>query len=284
MSADVILAALAAACGVYAVWEALQLVDPPAVGRRLHGVVAPIVRAGQTGRAPTSPERLRLTALAALVLLAAGWVVAGPAVGVLLAILAPWAITTATRWRRARWRARLAEGAAAVARGLADALGAGHSIRGAFTEAGARAGVPGPAGDELRAAGAALVVGRRTDDVLRQWARRASDPAYDTIVAAVLLQRDAGGDLARLLREVAGALEQSARARADARAATAQARFTAWLVAGLPVVALALAELASPGYLLDLLAEPIPALMVGAAIGLELLAVVLVRRVVVTPR
>ena len=119
--------------------------------------------------------------------------------------------------------------------------------------------------------------------VLRELARRAGDPAYDTIVAAVLLQRDAGGDLAALLRASAGALEQGARARADARAATAQARFTAWLVAALPLAALGLAELASPGYLLDLLGEPIPALLVGGALALEVLAIVLVRRVAVLP-
>ena len=52
-------------------------------------------------------------------------------------------------------------------------------------------------------------------------------PAYDTLVAAILLQRDAGGDLAGLLRGVARSLEESARVAADARTATAQARFTA---------------------------------------------------------
>jgi tight adherence protein B len=170
-----------------------------------------------------------------------------------------------------------------VARGLADALAAGHSIRGSVTEAAHAAGIPGPAGGELRSAAAALAVGERTEVVLRDFARRAEDPAYDTIVAAILLQRDAGGDLAGLLRATAGALELSARARADARSATAQARFTAWLVAALPLLALGFAELASPGYLLDLLGEPIPALLVGGALALELLAVVLVRRIAVLP-
>ena len=73
-------------------------------------------------------------------------------------------------------------------------------------------------------------------------------PRWDTIVAAILLQRDAGGDLAGLLRAIAAALEDAARVEADARSATAQARFTAWLVALLPVGAAVLAELADPGY------------------------------------
>lgn len=283
MTAAVVCAGLAGAAAVGAAWEALHALDRGAAASRVRGWLAPLVRAGQEGRAPTAPEQVRLAVLGALVLLAGGWLVAGALAGVLLAVLAPWVTAAAARWRRTRWRARLADGAAAVARAVADALGAGHSIRGAITEAAVSAGIPGPAGTELRAAAAALAVGERTEDVLRALARRARDPAYDTIVAAILLQRHAGGDLAGLLRQTAGALEHAARARADARSATAQARFTAWLVAALPLLALAFAELASPGYLLALVGEPIPALLVAGAVGLELLAVVLVRRIAVVP-
>lgn len=283
MTAAVVCAGLAGAAAVGAAWETLHALDRGAAAGLLRRWLAPLVLAGRAGRAPTTPERARLAVLAALVLLAGGWLVAGALAGILLAVLAPWATAAAARWRRARWAARLAGGAAAVARGIADALAAGHSIRGAIAEAATAAGIPGPAGDELRAAAAALAMGERTEDVLRELARRAGDPAYDTIVAAILLQRHAGGDLAGLLRQTAGALELAARARADARAATAQARFTAWLVAALPLLALAFAELASPGYLLGLVREPIPALLVAGAIGLELLAVVLVRRIAVVP-
>ena len=84
--------------------------------------------------------------------------------------------------------------------------------------------MPEPGGAELRAAAAALEAGARTEDVLERLRDRAADPGWDTLVAAALLQRDAGGDLARLLRDVAAALEDGARARLDARGATAQAR------------------------------------------------------------
>lgn len=279
MSVAVALAAAAAALGVLAAWDALQAIDAGAVASRGRALVRPLVLAGRTGREPTPAERLRLAALGVLVLFAAGWLVAGPVAALLLAVAGPWATTAAARRRRARWRSRVAGGAGAVARALADALAAGHSIRGAVAEAASGGAVPGAAGAELRTAAGALAVGEPTVDVLRGLARRADDPSYDTIVAAVLLQRDAGGDLAGLLRSVAGALEDAARARADARAATAQARFTAWLVAGLPVAALGFAELASPGYLLDLLGEPIAAMLVAAAAVLELVALVAVRRI-----
>ena len=63
----------------------------------------------------------------------------------------------------------------------------------------------------------------------------------------MLLQRDAGGDLAALLRDLAAALEERGRVVADARSATAQARFTALLVTALPAAGLVLGELAQPG-------------------------------------
>jgi tight adherence protein B len=97
-------------------------------------------------------------------------------------------------------------------------------------------------------------------------------------VAAVLLQREAGGDLAGLLREIAGALEATARAERDARTATAQARFTGLIVAGLPLGALALGELADPGSLPALLTSPISAVMVAAALVLQAAGLIAIRR------
>jgi tight adherence protein B len=138
--------------------------------------------------------------------------------------------------------------------------------------------VPGAAGGELCAAARALALGERTDDVLERLRRRAADPGWDTIVAAILLQRDAGGDLARLLRSSAGGLEEAVRMQADARAATAQARFTAWLVALLPAGAALLAELARPGYLGSLIAAPAARWLLGAAVVCQLVACALVRR------
>ena len=79
--------------------------------------------------------------------------------------------------------------------------------------------------------------------------RRVGSQRIDSLVAACLLQRRAGGDLARLLRERRGAIEEQARLEGEVRAATAQARFTGLLVVLLPLGGALLAELASPGYL-----------------------------------
>ncbi len=77
---------------------------------------------------------------------------------------------------------------------------------------------------------------------------RAPSARLDALVAACLLQRRAGGDLARLLRESARAMEDQSRLEDEVSAATAQARFTGLIVVLLPLGGGLLAELASPGW------------------------------------
>jgi tight adherence protein B len=274
----VVLAGLAGALAVAGAWEALAAVEQAALARAIGRWAAPLRAARSEGRSPTPPERRRLALVGAGALLAGGWLVAGPVAGAACGAAGPLGIRRLVRARRERWRADLARGAPDAARALADALGGGHAVRGALGVA-AEGGVPGAAGRELSAASRALELGARTEDVLERLRARAADPAWDTIVAAILLQREAGGDLAALLRSIAARLEDAARVEADARSATAQARFTAWLVALLPAGAAVLAELAHPGYIASLLHAPLAPFMVGAAAACQLAACVAIRRI-----
>jgi tight adherence protein B len=278
MTVAVALAGLAGALAVAGAWEALAAVEQAALARTIGRWTAPLLAARWEGRTPTTPERRRLALIGTGALLAGGWLVAGPLAGAACAAAGPAAVARIVRARRERWRADLARGASHAARALADALVGGHAVRGALAVA-AEGGVPGAAGRELAAAGRALALGARTEDVLEALRRRAADPAWDTIVAAILLQREAGGDLAGLLRSIASALEEAARMEADARSATAQARFTAWLVALLPVGVAVLAELARPGYVGERLRAPLAPWLLAAAAACQLVACWLIRRI-----
>jgi tight adherence protein B len=151
-------------------------------------------------------------------------------------------------------------------------------VRGALGEVAPT--LPGAAGHELRLAARALALGEPTDAVLERLRARAATRAWDTLVAAILLQRDAGGDLPALLRELAATLEAADRAERDAHATTAQARFTAWLVVALPVAAAVLAELAAPGFLRALTAAPLPAALTALALVLQATGLVAIHRIV----
>ena len=248
----------------------------PRLARAAGELVDVALRAGREGRVPGTVERRRLLAAGAAAAFCGGWVLAGPLAGVLLATLGPTTVSRALRAARERYRAEVDGDAAAIAVALADALGGGHSLRGAVGEA-AR-GLHGAGGRELRRTAAELALGARTDDALESLRARARSHGVDTIVAAALLQRRSGGDLARLLRDCARALEDAARLRQEARAATAQARFTGLIVVLLPLGGALLAELASPGYLSGLAGSFLTAWLAGLAFVMQAVAAVLIRR------
>ena len=124
-----------------------------------------------------------------------------------------------------------------------------------------------------------LRLGATLDDALGAMARRAGSPAWASLTSAILVQRQTGGDLARLLRDLAASAESGARVEREARAASAQARLTARIVLALPLLAFGLAELAAPGTSSAMLAEPLARLLAGAAVVCQLAALVAVRRI-----
>jgi tight adherence protein B len=266
------LAALAAALGLLAGWELLAAVDVSALGR----VVEPLLRARRDGSEPSTPERRRLALLGTVTLLAAGWLLAGPLAGGLAAIGGPAFMRGVVRERRRRHRVELERAAPCVARAIADALRAGHAVRGALAEAGR--GLEGAARAELVEVREMLALGEPTEGALAWLCARAGSRAYDALAAAILLQRDAGGDLATLLGELATAQEEAIRLADDARAATAQARFTGVVVAALPIVAAAIAELASPGALAGVVKLPLAAWLAGFAVLLQGTGLLAIRR------
>jgi tight adherence protein B len=244
--------------------------------RGLADLVDAVVTLGREGRDPGAGDRRRLLVAGAALALVAGSLAAGPLAGAALASGGPWLVSRVLRARRERYRRAVDGGVPALALAVADALAGGHSLRGALAEAGASVG--GAAGHELRRTCAELVAGAGTDDALEAMRARVRSARLDTVVAACLLQRRAGGDLGGLLRETARGMEEQSRLEGELRAATAQARFTGLLVVALPLGGALLAELASPGWIAGLWSSFLTAWLVGIAVFLQVLAAVLIRR------
>lgn len=248
----------------------------PLALRRLLALVDVVVRTGSEGRDPGAADRRRLLGAGAAVALAVGWIVAGPLAGLALGAAGPWSVARLLRARREHYRRAVDAGAGAVAVSLADALAAGHSLRGAVTES-ARA-IDGQTGHELRRTAAELAAGARTATALDGLRGRTGSRRLGVVVAACLVQHGAGGDLARLLRECAEGFADQARLEDEVRAATAQARFTGLVVVLLPIGGALLAELAAPGFVGGLASSLLTGWLVGLAIAMQVAAAFLIRR------
>lgn len=270
----VALAALAGGLGALAAREAVNAT--PALARWVRAALEPLRRAGREGYAPSEAERRRLAVLGTLGVLGAALLVAGPGVAPVLALAGPAAATWAIASRRARYRRAVDRGLPQAATAVADALAAGRSVRAALGAA--AASLVGPPATEMARVRAELELGIPTRDALAGLRRRLGSQRVDAFAAALLSQRLGGGDLAALLRRFAAAAAERDRSDAEARSATAQARFTGLLVVAMPVGTALLAELLQPGFVAGLLADPVAASILAAAAALQLAGFVAIRK------
>jgi tight adherence protein B len=277
-----LLAFAACALGVAAAAQLTHAVAPWLLGRTSRGIRAlsaaryALLRLGREGREPGALERRQLLAYGAGLAFCAGAFLAGPLAGAILALAAPTAVSRALRTRRLAYRRAVERDAPAIAVAVADALAGGHSLRGAVLEAAGSLG--GAGGAELRRVAAELRAGEPTELALDGLRLRCAAGAIDAVVAASLVHRRSGGDLAGLLRGLARAFEDQQRLADEVRVATAQARFTGLLVVALPTGGAVLAELASPGFAAGLASSPLTAWLVGLALALQAGAALLIRR------
>lgn len=260
------LAAGAGALAAVALREAA--LAAPGGARWLGEALEPLRRAGREGHVPTEVERRRLAALGTLAIGAAALVALGPGPAPVLAAAGPAAAAWAVSRRRAAYRSAVDRGLPEVATAVADALSVGRSARAAL--AAAAASLEGPPAREMERLRAELALGASTREALEGLRGRLDSPRVDSFASALLSQQLAGGDLATLLRRFAAASADRDRTEADARSATAQARFTGLLVVAMPAGAALLAELLSPGFVGGLLSHPASAGLLAASAALQL--------------
>lgn len=166
-------------------------------------------------------------------------------------------------------------------RALADGVEAGETVMGAARSVG-RSG-EGPGSRALRVLANDCERGSSVDLSLR---RLTSGPNGDLWVPAafsISIHQRCGGDLVRSLRAVASAGETAQRTRDDARAATAQARFTANLVCSMPVLALLGLGLVAPGRLSRVCSNPLSIGMLCVACVLQGAGLLVVRQLASFP-
>lgn len=261
-----LLGAIAGGLGALAVREAV--LATPALASWVQQAIEPLTRAGREGYLPSGAERRRLAILGAVAAVLCGLVVAGPSAAVPLAVAAPALAGSAIARRRRRYRRAVELALPDVSRAVADSLTAGRSLRSALSAA--PDSLDGPAAAELSRLGAELELGAATDVALQGLRSRIASARIDAFTAALLSQRLSGGDLAGLLRRFAEGAAERDRVMEDARAATAQARFTGLLVVAMPTGAALFAELLDPGFLGKLASSPAAVALMAAAGFLQL--------------
>jgi tight adherence protein B len=248
----------------------------PQVARSVESALLALSLAGRLGRAPTDSERRGLGLLAAACLGVVALLLFGLRPPVLLAVFGPAGAERLFARRRRRYERAVGAGVPTLATGLADALAAGGSLRSALIDVAPT--LDGPCGVEMRRVLVDLELGESPAAALRALSERIGSQPVAALVAAAVSQQRTGGDLATLLRRQADAELGRLRASAAARSATAQARLSGGIVAGMPVAAALLVELVSPGFLAGIAGDPVAALLLLIAAALQLAGYLLIQR------
>jgi len=279
LSSAALIAGLAAALASIVGWELLAGLERVALLRTVASVIAPARAAGSDGRGAASSERRRLALIVAAAAALLGWSTLGLGPALVLACCSPLAALAVIRSRQRRWRRSINHDAAPAARAIADSLGAGHSLSVAIANAASEAAICNKTRSVLAEVASSIAIGLSPDDALEAMRRRCGDGPWEAIIAAAQLQRRTGGDLARLLRELAADLDSVTRAVREARAASAQARLTARIVLAMPLVGAVIFAVAAPRTLAAIFSSPLPRGLLALAALLQIVAVVAVRRV-----
>jgi tight adherence protein B len=136
-----------------------------------------------------------------------------------------------------------------------------------------------PIATELRRMLHDINIGSSTEEALVALSQRAGSYDLDIVITAILIQRTVGGNLAEILETVAHTMRERARIRGQVRAMTSQQRMTGFILGALPVGIMGILFLLSHDYMMPLLTTvPGQVLLVGAGI-MELIGVLIIRRI-----
>ncbi|HEY0825843.1 MAG TPA: type II secretion system F family protein, partial [Ramlibacter sp.] len=137
-----------------------------------------------------------------------------------------------------------------------------------------------PLAAEFRATHEEINFGVSVPQALAALAQRVPSMDVRYFVVAVLIHREAGGNLAEILGNLARVVRERLKLLARVRVLTAEGRLSAWILVAMPFVLAGLMLLLNPEFMRPLWTDPLGIALVKWMLGLMLLGIVLLRRMV----
>jgi tight adherence protein B len=220
-----------------------------------------------------------MSAVAGLaVYVVAARVLRAPYVGLPLALVAAYAPFLYVRFMRDRRLGKFEEQFPEAIDLLARSLRAGHAFTTGLEMVGAE--MEDPVGVEFRLMFDRQNFGMPVPDTLRQFAERV--PIIDArfFATAVLTQRESGGNLSEVLDNLAAVIRERFKVKRQVRVVTAHGRMTGWVLSMLPPALAVALFVVNPSQMMLLLRDPLGVQMLTAAVVLQLIGTLVIRRLV----
>src|SRR5581483_2181443 len=161
---------------------------------------------------------------------------------------------------------------------IANALKSGYSFLQGI-EAVARE-MPPPLGAEFEQVVREIRVGGSAEEALLKLCERVPSQDLELVVTAMIIQRQVGGNLADILSNIAYTVRERHRILREIRVLTAQERMSGNVVAGIPLALVLLMSITTPTYVSGMWATNAGKAMLGAGFVMELIGLLVIRRMV----
>ena len=202
-----------------------------------------------------------------------GTVLLGLAGGAAAAV-APLIVLTGRRGRRQRV---LADQLPDSLDFLSRVLKAGHSFSTGLQMLGDE--MPKPLSAEFRKTYDQHTLGQSVEDALKDMAKRIESTDFAFFVTAVLIQRQTGGDLSEVLKNISGMIRSRVRLQQHVKSKTAEGRFTGYVLVAFPLVMFVILAFMNPKYAHSLTATATGHKLLGVALGLQMLGLYAIRKI-----
>jgi tight adherence protein B len=159
---------------------------------------------------------------------------------------------------------------------IKSSLDAGHTLSRAFQVVVAE--FEPPIASEIRIVIEQNRMGLPISRALEEMCDRVPDEDMRLFAIAVKVQSDVGSSMAQIISRLSEIVRIRQRLEMQVRTLTSQARLSGIIVGLLPVIVLILFTLIRPGYLSDLIGDPAGILILKTAFGLDILALVFIRK------
>jgi len=120
--------------------------------------------------------------------------------------------------------------------------------------------------------------GASLSNALGDLVHRTESYDMELIVSAVQTQLAVGGNLAEILDQIGTMIRDRIALAGEMSAATAEGRFSAMILVGMPFALAFIVNSVSPGYLSPLVSDPLGRMMLGGAAGLMVVGVLIIRK------
>jgi tight adherence protein B len=213
-----------------------------------------------------------VTSLTAQLLVGVWWLSLGLA-GVAIALPVSY-----VRMMAARRVARMEEQFPQAIEQIAVSLRAGHALTTGLLMVAEE--VADPLGSEFRLVHDQQNFGKPLPEVLKELTRRVPTLDVRIFVTAVLTQRETGGNLAEILDKLASLIRERFNVRRQVRTVSAHGRITGWVLVCLPTAVATALYLVAPDHIMTLVQDPLGVQLVAAAVTLQLVGGLVIRRIV----